>query len=640
MKKSFRLNITHSFSARLSLSIVLITALIFSVSFVVFFSFAKQLVEKEAMEHADKTLNNTILQIEHILSSVELVVDNAEWEIYENLDHPDAMYGVTQRVVRTNSFISGSAVAFEPNYYKEKGYSFSPYSYWAGHDVKSMQLGTEDYEYHYMDWYQIPKLLDNSYWSEPYYDEGGGNMIMSTYSKPLHDKQGRFIGIFTADLSLNWLTKLVQSIHPYPHSYTLMVGRGGAYIVHYKTERILNETIFTATANMTDSAVDHIGKEMVSGKKGMTVLQNDADLSYVFYAPIKNTGWSIAVVCPHKDVFAGVDRLKDLLIIVGFIGLVLLLLFCVRTIRRVALPLKYFADSAHHIAEGNFDTELPQIQTKDEMGTLHDSFRFLQSSLKNYIAELQQTTSAKERIESELRIASDIQMGMIPKIFPPFPERKDIDLYAQLIPAKEVGGDLYDFFIDGNKLYFAIGDVSGKGVPASLFMAVTRSLFRSVATYFATPEEITQSMNASIAETNEANLFVTLFIGILDLETHQLNYCNAGHNPPLIVSPSGEVRWMDVVPNLPVGLFDSFAYKAQQMQVEPGTMFFLYTDGLTEAENVEAQLYGEEKLMNQISSLVGQTPRQVIDTVVASVREHAGEADQSDDLTMLTIKIS
>ena len=262
----------------------------------------------------------------------------------------------------------------------------------------------------------------------------------------------------------------------------------------------------------------------------------------------------------------------------------------------------------------------------------------MQQQLTNYIEQLKETTSAKERIESELRIAHDIQMGMIPKIFPPFPERDDVDLYAILYPAKEVGGDLYDFFIDSGKLYFAIGYVSGKGVPASLFMATTLSLFRSVAAFYHDPAKILISLNNSIAENNESNMFVTLFIGILDLTSGELVYCNAGHNPPIIIKPDGKPSYMETTPNVPAGLFMGFNYVSQELQVEKGTTIFIYTDGLTEAENIEKKLYGKEALLNVLERIDIFEPKYVIETVIAAVGVHVGEAEQSDDLTILTIK--
>lgn len=632
-------SIRHSFSTRLSLYITLISAAIFTLAVVIFFYYARQMVRQEATTKAESLLANTVQRIDQVLGNVETAVDNMEWNVHAHLQEPDSMYAITRRLLQNNPIIVGSAVAFEPDYYPAKGIRFSPYSYRIEADsINSIQMGTEEYKYHDMEWYRMPKQLGKSYWSEPYFDEGGGEMIMSTYSRRIIGPDGKLCAIFTADISLEWLADLVNGIRPYPHSYNLMVGRSGTYIVHHRKERILTETILSATEEMADTTVRFIGRQMVSGYRGMTMLQNDDTLSYVFYAPIERTNWSVAIICPHADVFAQVDRMEKIVLGVILVGLALLLLFCVRIISNVTRPLKHFAKAAAEIAGGNFRAPLPDIRSRDEMGKLHQSFDLMQHSLVSYIAELQVTTSNKERIESELRIASEIQMGMIPKIFPPFPDRDDIDLYAVLQPAKEVGGDLYDFFIDSNRLYLAIGDVSGKGVPASLLMAVTRSLFRSIAVHLEDPTRIVDSMNSSIAETNESNMFVTLFVGVIDLATGKMSYCNAGHNPLLVIQPDGTVSFLDMLSNIPIGVFPGFAYRTQQITIAPGTMLFLYTDGLTEAENEAKELYSDPRLMDEVQAHAHLSPRELTQYVMESVHRHAGEAEQSDDLTILTIK--
>ena len=233
----------------------------------------------------------------------------------------------------------------------------------------------------------------------------------------------------------------------------------------------------------------------------------------------------------------------------------------------------------------------------------------MQKSLSTYVNELKETTASKERIESELSIAREIQMGMLPKIFPPYPDRNDVDLHAILHPAKEVGGDLYDFYMDGNHLYFLMGDVSGKGVPASLFMAITRSLFRTLSQHVLSPAKIVTEMNNSISDNNESNMFVTLIVGILDLETGILKLCNAGHNPPILIYPDGQVSYLE-----------------------------FKTDGVTEAENINKELYGEEKLLEMLSDNASSDVRTTVNVVVDSIASHVKEAEASDDLTILLIQ--
>ena len=636
MKRCIQI-IRKSFSLRLSLYILFVTSTIFLLAFWIYFGQARRSVSEEAVERAQVKLENTILQIDKVLEAVEIAVKNMSWLVADKLDYPDYMYALTQQILRSNPYVVGSAIAFEPGYYPEKGVLFSPYSYRSEKGIRSKQLGTEDYEYHYMDWYLIPKLLGTPYWSEPYFDEGGADMVMTTYSLPLYDSSGKMYAVFTADISLEWFTDKVKEIKPYPNSRNYMIGRGGTFLVNDRKEAILNESFFARPLENGDEELMRTGHQMINGKKGMTSFNREGVSFNIFYAPVQATGWSVSVVCLHDDVFAGVDSLRNRVLTILMFGLLFLTGFCYFTVRRLTNPLARFAGSANEIAKGNFHAELPVIKSKDEMKTLHDSFGTMQQSLVDYIDELKKTTASKERIESELRIARSIQMSMVPKIFPPFPEREDVDLYAKLIPAKEVGGDLYDFFIEDNKLYFIVGDVSGKGVPASLVMAVTCRLFRTIAEHLHTPAEIVKALNDTLAENNDSNMFCTAFLGILDLKTGNMQYCNAGHNAPVMLASSGEVKFMEVKPNLPLGLFGDFPYEGQECDITKETSLFLYTDGVTEAENTTKVLYSDERLLDLLDKQRKNMPQMIVDMVLDDVNKHVNGAEQSDDITIMCV---
>ena len=349
-------------------------------------------------------------------------------------------------------------------------------------------------------------------------------------------------------------------------------------------------------------------------------------------------GWSVCTVCPSQIILQELDSTSRKIIYTFTVGMLALFLIVYSTIRRLVRPLEKFSESAREIATGRFDVTIPDVRSNDEIKDLHDSLVFMQRSLSTYVVELKDTTASKERIESELSIAREIQMGMLPKIFPPYPERNDVDLYAVLHPAKEVGGDLYDFYMDGDRLYFLIGDVSGKGVPASLFMAITRSLFRTLSQQVLSPAKIVTDMNNSISDNNDTNMFVTLIVGILDLKTGKLKLCNAGHNPPILIRPDGQVSFLEFKTQIFVGVIEEYAYTEDETTLDKGSKLFLYTDGVTEAENTDKELYGDEKLLETLSDYATSDVRTTVNAIVKSIATHVEEAEASDDLTILLIQ--
>ena len=269
----------------------------------------------------------------------------------------------------------------------------------------------------------------------------------------------------------------------------------------------------------------------------------------------------------------------------------------------------------------------------------HEELQQTHDKLLTAYDQLEETTTAKERIESDLRIARDIQQSMIPQKFPPFPERTDIDLFASMTPAKAVGGDLYDFILLGDKLYFCLGDVSGKGVPASLFMAVARNLFRVVSQQGLPPADIADKMNNALSEDNDSGMFVTMFIGIIDLTTGRLDFCNAGHNPPVIKMADGSAHFIEMQANAPLGLWAGLPYEGEFIEDISGCPFFVYSDGLNEAMDDKNEQYGDDLLLEMIEKHPFISSQETVEMMKADVVRHANGAEQSDDLTMLCVKV-
>ena len=634
--------IRRKLSVRVSLSVVFFAAVIFTIALGFFFYQSREAVRQEAVNRATQILDKTSLRVEGILNRVEVASSMTEWLVQRHPNRPDSMFVYSRGMLLNNPDFYNCSIAFEPYYFKKYGRYFSAYSKHDGDSIRTIQGGSDMYQYFFADWYLMPTLLDKPCWTEPYMDldmTTNTSEMVTSYCQTIKDHQKNVIGVINTSLSLNWLSQTISVVKPYPHSYSIMIGRGGTYFVHPDSTKISRETIFTHTLERPDTAVTSLGYAMQRGEEGMKRMILNGEECYVFYKPLGQTGCSMAIVCPDSDIFGGFDRLRRTVMTIVIVGLLLMLYFFIRIITRELSPLRRLAFEAETIASGQFDAQLPDFRRTDEIGQLSQSFGNMQQSLVKFIEELKDTTAQKVSIERDLHVASSIQMGMLPKKFPTYPDRDDVQLYASLTPAKEVGGDLFDFYFRDEKLFFCIGDVSGKGVPASLFMAVTRSIFRTVSAHESMPDRIMTTMNKTIVDMNTSNMFVTLFVGVLDLPTGRMYYCNAGHDAPLLIG-SG-VGMLPCDNNIPVGFRPSWKYTLQEAQIFTGTTIFLYTDGLTEAMDATKAQFRMERV-NDVAAralaLQQHEPKLLISQMTEAVHQFVGDAEQSDDLTMMAIQ--
>ena len=634
--------VRRKLSIKVSLWVVFFAAIIFNVALGFLFYQAREAVREEAISKATQILKNTSIRVESILNRVEVASNMTMWLVQRHPDKADSMFVYSRGMLLNNPDFYNCSIAFEPYYFKDKGRYFSAYTKYIGDSIRTIQGGNDNYQYFYMDWYLMAKLLDKPSWTEPYMDidvATNTSEMVTSYCQPLKNHQGEVIGVINTSLSLNWLSHTISAVKPFPNSYSIMIGRGGTYFVHPDSTKITRQTIFTQTLEHPDAALTALGHAMQRGEEGLKQMNIDGKDCYVFYKPLGQTGCSMAVVCPESDIFHGFDRLRNSVRAIVFVGLFLMLFFFIRVITSELQPLRRLAEEAETIASGQFDTQLPELQRIDEIGQLSQSFGNMQQSLVKYIEELKDTTIQKASIERDLSIASDIQMGMLPVKFPTKEDRDDVQLYASLTPAKAVGGDLFDFYFRDEKLFFCIGDVSGKGVPASLFMAVTRSIFRTVSVHESMPDRIITIMNRTIADMNKTNMFVTLFVGVLDLPTGRLHYCNAGHDAPLLVGAG--VGELSCDANIPVGFMPQWKYTLQEAHIFTGTTIFLFTDGLTEAEDInhaQFQMERVHEVAGQALAQQMQEPKELIGSMTEAVHQFVGDAEQSDDLTMMAIQ--
>ena len=617
----------------------------------------RTIVTDEAHSQVRRSMEAAINVISGHVSNVETAVNTAAAYAQTEARHEARSYEVLHRLMDADadSVISAATLLYRDSYFPQHGRYYAPTLVRNPENgrLEENEIGGPDNDFCYLETdsnWVYTNQLDYGYWCLPYADSISTKRAMVTYSVPLHDEHDSIYAVLCADVALNWVKAIVEGAKPYDYCQAMVLSRDSMYISCPDPQWEQTINVIKHAQQFGDTSYLNLTRRMLSGVNGSDTLMKDFSLAtstgekkkqraIVYYAFVPHVQWSVSFAIPEEKVMDGPNRLRTFMILLLVVLLATIALVLHFVIRAQIWPLKMLAESTRLIAEGHFDVKLPIIKTHDEIRHLRDSFMEMQKSLARYIDDLQATTTSKASIESELKVANGIQMSMLPKIFPPYPERDDIEICGQLTPAKAVGGDLFDFYIRDEKLFFCIGDVSGKGVPASLVMAVTRSLFRTVSAHESAPDRIITNMNESMSDMNDTNMFVTLFIGVLDLPTGRLRYSNAGHDAPLLVGTSLEQLHVDS--NIPVGVMPGWKYTSQETTLSPHTTLFLYTDGLTEAEDSQHGQFGEVRV-KQVARQVMENQRQAPDLFVAdmtaAVHDFVGEAEQSDDLTLLAIQ--
>jgi sigma-B regulation protein RsbU (phosphoserine phosphatase) len=655
MKKSI-----ESFSSRLTRNVVFTVLVIMAAISVLVFFVATAGLQLFSKAHYSDIMDKAKGDMAQIMGMVEVSANNIMDELSWHLATPELVLSTLQYELNVNRHLNGCAVGFVPDFYPQEGRWYEPYALNAGDAVTMKIIGSQKHDYFQAEWYRKGLVTTEGVWSNPYLDQEGGETVLCTFSRPLvMEPDGEIAGVFGADISLDGLSARILDLigreneqtpfhqlglkdpkDPRHQIYCFIIGPDGDYIVHPDKSRILKTNFYDYAVGKKAAKYRKLGDTMRAGESGEMRVRIDGIESEAYFAQLLHSGWSMCIVVPIRRLLRPGYLFGAAILILIFLGLLTVSYVCHRSIKKTSRPLIQLSESAREIAMGKFDTELPRIDTHDEILLLRDSFDNMQTSLAEYIEELKETTAQNASIESELGVARNIQMSMLPMTWPAFPDRDDLDIYGCVSPAKAVGGDLYDFRLRDGKLFFCIGDVSGKGIPAALVMTVIGSMFQTISASVDSPERMMNTINSALSARNESLMFATLFAGVLDLSTGVLHYTNAGHNAPFVLS-GGNPRMLEVDANVPVGIMQDWVYSQQETTLPAGSVLFLYTDGLTEAARSDGQLFQEDRVMAQLSGLDDSTPvRQIISAMTEAVSSFVGDAEQSDDLTMLAFRIS
>jgi phosphoserine phosphatase RsbU/P len=615
------------------------TGILFAIALVYSFLVSRAIVLEDASRIALRTAESHAREIEEIVRSVEEGTRLLASMLEHTTVSPDELERLIRAFVEGNPKLYGSAAALAP-----ERRIYAPYFHRQGKETKRVDLGVDSYRYWEKDWYTAAASSGEPHWSEPYFDEGGGDVLMVTYAVPVfRDESGerKLLGVVTADLATEWLREVVESEDLEGSAYALVLSRKGHILAHPDPRFVVSEkTALELVRPEADPKTREILAMMTRGEEGF-VPYRDLYLgkeARAAFRPVGGAGWSFAVVYPEDELLAEVHRLARTELLILGAGLVLLVALVAALSSRLTRPLGELSASAGEIATGNLDGALPAVRSEDEIGALTSAFHRMRDSLKTYILNLETTTKAKERLESELQIARRIQVDMLPAASAGGPE-KGFELHAILEPARQIGGDLYEHFLVDGKLTFVVGDVSGKGVGAALFMARAITMFHAIAAREPDLAEVLGAVNRGLCEENEQGMFVTLFAGALDLESGELWYASAGHDPPVLVPGAvAEPRFLEIDGGPVLGLIEASAYRAQRTILAPGDALVLYTDGVSEALDEEGDFFTTDRLLAHLAKTPPGSTAEIARGVYEAVKSFAGRAPQSDDITVMAVR--
>ncbi len=634
----------QSLAARLNMWIIPLVTLIFIIVLATNYFLSRLLLEDYVADLAKTTSTSTVAKIEKLFNTVEANADSLAAVISSPEITKKQIHQIIKAFLKTNADIFGMAVALETSTLLHSVTDFSPYYY--KNDYKNenklvfSNLATENYDYKNQTWYSEAKKINAAIWSEPYVDTGGGNVLMATYSTPIYLSDSKaFAGIATADIELSWLDKIVKDIHIGETGFGFIVSKADIIIAHPDGSLNMKKLIDTLDHKIIpDNWQKYINSKSQSSSVYLhTPCRHQNGFCWVAIETLGNTGWKVIIVLPEQELIANINSLTIKISIIAATGLLLLLFVIILITSHLTRPLGKLAIATKEIGAGHLDTKLPQAVREDVIGALTNDFSSMRTALKAYITKIRETTAKQQKLESEIQIATDIQMSMLPGAGNVSLKQNSYQLFAYLKPARSVGGDLYYYQQTGEQLHFIIGDVSDKGVPAALFMAKAVTLYTRALRDRLSPGQTFNTMNEVLVQNNDACMFVTALCGSINLHTGSIVMANAGHMNP-IIEASENTEAYEIKGATALGLMNCVDYPDIKFTLANKTSLIMYTDGISEAHDKNDNQYTDEKLLHFISNTDTSDTMETGNKIIKSVDDFASDTDQFDDITLLIIR--
>jgi len=631
--------LNKSIAYRLSIYISLAVISVFIAFIGIYFLYNRQLIE-ENVENKAITLSAEIKsEVNQYVVSVKEITSNISEQIIYYTKQNESDHFITS-LVNKYPYINAIHISIDSSVTE---IDFRNYYCYRNQDSVFLQKSNKRFETCLQEEKTAGELVDKQVpgWTEPFLCKKNNNVVAAMYfpvKKEINSGDKVVVGEVFCELSLLELNKSVNKVEVGKNGFAFLLSREGVFITHPIKEWILKKNIFDVSKSIVDVS-NFDPNEVKKGIQPGTLIAHPELLNYkkswVYYTPVNENGWILIFILPFNELYEPLYLPILQMLFFSVLGILIIYLLVtyitnkqIEPLSSVTQQLKFFSRIA-----GNLKND-----SENEVAQVSESLNLMRSWFERYKVNRSLEDQIKESRERDIQQASEIQQSFIKTDFPAFPDRTDVDLYATYKPARGVSGDLFDyFFLDDKQLLFTIGDVSGKGIPAAFFMSVAQTILKSNSKK-KMPRLIVEGANTDLYTNNHHQFFLTLFLGVLNVETGMLNYCNAAHTASYILKENGKLIDLAQSHGLPLGLYFDKKYSQAEIKLEKGDSVILYTDGVTELNDANSLQYGNERLEQKLTSLAGHSPKEIIFEIEKTLSLFMDKSSQSDDISILILK--
>lgn len=633
----------RSIATRLIALLTLCAAVIIGVGMLVDYQLSREQILGTLHRESDETIGAVVSDLENWLQGVEGAT-NLMARILQQRDYSEpGLQQMLRDVLSSNADIYGATIALAP---AQTGspLGFAPYYFRRGGELVFADLAAPEHNYQQQPWYREAVAAGQALWVEPYYDAGGAEVLMTTYAVPVfresEDGQRFLYAVITADVALDDLHAYLQRLHLGDNSFGILLSREGVILSSRHSENVMRHFSDTPAGAADLEGWQRMFDAAIAGGVATQELPCESAPGQCIFrlGTLQPTGWPVGVVYSEYEILSPLRDFQFKTMVIGLLTMLLMAAAVVLVSRRLTRPLIALAGASDSIARGELDVTLPAPRGNDEVARLIRSFAGMKTDLKTYIADLESATARRSRLEGELSAARDIQMAMLPGQGEASEEDEFFSLWARVRPARSVGGDLYNYQRQGNLLFIAVGDVSDKGAPAALFMARAMGLIQQLAATASDPAAAMGALNNALEQGNDNCMFITLFLGVLDLESQQLRFASAGHCAPTLLR-RGALHAVAQQQGPALGLVADLEYAANSTALQSGDRLAIFTDGIDEAFNDSDEMYGIERFNSSLAACADEPVAVAGPLLLEAIDRFAADKPQSDDITLMLLEL-